>query len=403
MEKLFTVVLMVFVLLMSLSATNAGAGAKIEINDKASIDLGFRLQSLYLSTDRDLDSDGDFEKLDDFLVRRARLRLGGSVNDYVSIFLQTDFSQGAGSGGDVRLIDAFVKYAPSKALSFIIGENMAPVTRQNLTSSGGLMAVDRPGITYKNLTWGTRALSTFSTATYSDSDTGLRGDVDVRDLGITLFGTSSYSDSTHLKYYLGVYDGIQKADTDSERIAGRVQLNFYDAEPGYYGLSTYLGKKKTIGIGAAFDTQNDVANDLATGTTVDYTMFTGDIFVDIPAGAGALTMEAAYVDLDLEGATQLDNGTTVVDANQSQGNGYYIQTGYYTGNWQPWIEFEDWKADASNNKGSYDSTRLGVTYFIEGHNANIKVGYESFEADANIGTTNENTIETVVVGFYVTY
>ncbi len=406
MKRVFTVALMAIVLSMPLVADKAEAGAKIKINDNASIDLGFRLQSLYLSTDSDLDDDGDFEKLDDFLVRRARFRLGGKVNDDVSIFLQTDFSQGAGSGGDVRLIDAFLKYAPSKAVSFIIGENMAPVTRQNLTSSGGLMAVDRPGITYKNLTWGTRALSTFSTKTYSDSDTGLRGDVDVRDLGITLFGSTSYSDSLHLKYYLGVYDGIQKADTDSERFAARVQLNFYDAEPGYYGLSTYLGKKKTIAVGAAFDTQNDVANDLATGTTVDYTMFTGDIFADLPMGTGALTLEAAYLDLDLEGATQFDfdnNGTTSVDANQSQGNGYYIQAGYYTGNWQPWIEFEDWDADASNNKGSYDSTRLGVTYFIEGHNANIKAGYESFQADANIGATSEDTIKTYVVGFYVTY
>lgn len=268
------------------------------------------------------------------------------------------------------------------------------------------MTMDRPGITYKNLTWGTRALSTFSTATYSDADAGLRGDVDVRDLGVTLFGSTSFSESSHLKYYLGVFDGIQKAGKDSERVAGRIQYNIFDAEPGYYGLSTYLGKKKTIGIGAAFDIQSDVADDLATGTTVDYSMSTVDVFAEIPIGSGTLTAEGAFIDLDLDGATQLDalgDGSDLRDANQSQGDGYYIQAGYLFNKWQPWIEFENWDADAASGKGSYDSSRVGLTYFIEGHNANIKVGYEVFNSDALIGSTNEDEIQTVAIGFYVTY
>jgi len=406
MKRLIVPGIMVSVLLMLLMAGSAWAGAKIQINDDAKIDLGFRLQTLYLNTDRDLDGDGSFEKVDDFLIRRARLRLGADINKDVSIFLQTEFAQDAGSGGDVRLIDAFIKYKLDKLATIIVGENMAPVTRQNLTSSGGLMAIDRPGISYKNLTWGTRALTTFSTATYGDSDAGLRGDVDVRDLGVTLFGSTSFSDSSHLKYYLGVFNGIQKAGKDSERFAGRIQYNIFDAEPGYYGLSTYLGKKKTIGIGAAFDTQSDVADDLATGTTVDYSMVTGDVFAEIPVGSGTLTAEGAYITLDLDDAVQLDaigDGSDVRDANQSQGDGYYIQAGYLSNKWQPWIEFENWDADAASGKGSYDSSRAGLTYFMEGHNANIKIGYEVFNSDALIGSTSEDEIQTVAVGFYITY
>ncbi len=406
MKRVFVLGVVVSVLLMPLMAGSAGAGAMIQINDDAKIDLGFRLQTLYLNTDRDLDGDGKFEKIDDFLIRRARFRLGADINKNVGIFLQTEFSQDAGSGGDVRLIDAFVKYKIAKFATIIFGENMAPVTRQNLTSSGGLMAIDRPGITYKNLTWGTRALSTFSTATYDDSDAGLRGDVDVRDLGITLFGSTSFSESSHLKYYLGVFDGIQKAGKDSERVAGRVQYNIFDAEPGYYGLSTYLGKKKTIGIGAAFDVQSNVADDLATGTTVDYSMSTVDVFAEIPVGSGTLTAEGAFIDMDLEDAVQLDalgDGSDLRDANQSQGDGYYIQAGYLISKWQPWIEFENWDADAASGKGSFDTSRVGLTYYIEGHNANIKVGYELFSSDALIGSTSEDEIQTVAVGFYVTY
>ncbi|MHC4256710.1 MAG: porin [Planctomycetota bacterium] len=407
MKKLFLWSI-VMLSIIALFYGNAMAGAKITINDNAEINLGFRLQSLYLNTDSDIDGDGSFESLDDFKIRRARIRLGADVTQYFSLFLQTEFAQGAGSGGDVRLIDAFAKIKPHKLAHFVIGENMAPVTRQNLTSSGGLMTVDRPGITYKNLTWGARALSTFSNVTYGDSASGLSGDVDVRDLGVTLFGSTSFREDAHLKYYLGVYDGIQEAGEDKERFAGRAQFNFFDAEPNYYGVSTYLGKKKTIGVGAAFDTQTSVAVDLATGDDVDYAMYTFDVFADYPVGDGTLTFEAAFLDLDLDDATMLDpvgKGlmSDAKNAKQSQGDGWYVQAGYYINKWQPWVGYETWDSDASNDKGDFDALRVGLTYFYAGHNANIKIGYEHFKADEDFTGKKEDSIDTLLVGVYMTY
>ncbi len=108
-----------------LFASNAFAGAKIKINDDAQINLGFRLQTLYLHHDKDLDGDGDFEDNDDFKIRRARLRLGADINKYIGIFLQTEFSQDSAAGGDVRLIDAFVKLKPHKLANFVIGDNLS--------------------------------------------------------------------------------------------------------------------------------------------------------------------------------------------------------------------------------------------------------------------------------------
>lgn len=386
---------------------SARAGADIQINDESSIDLGFRLQALYLRTEKDVDGQkSSFENFDDFKVRRARLRLGADINKWASMFIQTEFAEDEGTGADMRVIDAFIRLKPHKLANIYLGENMAPVTRQNLTSSGGLLAIDRPGITYKNLTWGTRALSTFANATVGDTDAGLRGDVDVRDTGVTLFGSTSLSDMAHVKYYLGTYDGVQEAGEDSERCAGRIQVNFFDAEPNYFNLSTYLGKKKTVGIGAAFDSQSDVARDLATGGTVDYEMWTVDAFADYPLGPGTVTLEAAYLDLDLDDATQLDadgDGITGTNAKQSQGNGYYAQAGYFINNWQPWVEYEQWDSDGANDLGSFDSYRIGLTYFIKGHNANIKAGYEVFNADENFTGTNEDSIKTFVTGLYVNY
>lgn len=401
MKKQIFLYSIVLLSILALFSGNAMAGAKIKINDDASINLGFRLQTLYLNTDSDLNGDGSFETLDDFKIRRARIRLGADVTKLFSLFLQTEFSQGVGSGGDVRMIDAFLKVKAHKLATFVIGENMAPVTRQNLTSSGGLMTVDRPGISYKNLTWGTRALSTFSNVTYSDGDAGLRGDVDVRDLGITLFGSTSIQDDVHVKYYLGIYDGIQNASQDKERFVGRIQVNFFDAEPGYYGLSTYLGKKKTVGIGAAFDSQSSVDIDTATSKVIDYSMYTFDVFTDYPVGDGTLTFEAAIVNLDLDDATTLTG--TSKNAQQSQGSGWYVQAGYYINKWQPWVEYETWDSDAASQKGDYDSYRVGLTYFYAGHNANFKVGYEHFEADVNFTGKTEKEINTLVAGVYITY
>jgi hypothetical protein len=284
---------------------------------------------------------------------------------------------------------------------------MAPASRQNLVSSGAMMAVDRPGMNTKTLTWGTRSAIRFVTSTYTDSDAGLRGEAAVRDVGATLFGSGSFDEVAHLKYYLGAYDGVQEGPSDSElRYTGRVQANALDPEPSYYNSSTYLGKKKTVGVGFAYDLQDAVAYSPDVGE-VDYRFYTFDAFGEYPVGPGALTLEAAYLNLDLSDATEidldLDPETPGRDATQSQGDGYYLQVGYYIKQWQPWATWESWTSDEQSGKGSYDMYRLGLTYFIEGHHANIKAGIEQFKADAPMGTSNEDSVMSFVLGLYLTY
>ncbi|MDH4031122.1 MAG: hypothetical protein OEU49_09765, partial [Chromatiales bacterium] len=172
------------------------------------------------------------------------------------------------------------------------------------------------------------------------------------------------------------------------------QMNFFDAEPGYFNNSTYLGTKKTIGIGASYDMQDEVQNATG-GGLADYEYWSVDAFMDWPLGAGAITAEAAFSDLDLDDATAA--------ATQSQGDGWYFQAGYYINQWQPWFEYEEWDGDADSDLGDYDSFRIGVSYFLKGHNANIKLGYESFSPDQNFTGTNEDEIETIVLGLYTTY
>ncbi|MGB5333221.1 MAG: porin [Woeseiaceae bacterium] len=387
------------------AAGSVWAGAELKIDDESSINLGFRAQVLAKFIEDDLDGNGSFDDYTDFQVRRARIRLLGKVNKHISAFLQTELGSGAGgSGSDVRLIDAFVTVNYNPWAQIYAGINMAPASRQATTSSGGLMTMDRPGNNYKNLTWGTRSLRNFSTSTVSTTDGGLRGDVDVRDMGVTLFGSGSLSDTSHLKYYLGFYDGIQASGANKSdrnlRMTARAQWNLFDAEAGYYNLSTYVGKKKTLGFGISYDVQDEVQvadglGLLSAGTYGDYAYYSVDAFAEWPMGDGTLTAEAAFSNLDLDGAD--------VAALQAEGDGFYVQAGYLLpNNWQPWFEYESWDSEATSGVGDYDAYRVGISYFFKGHNANVKAGFESFNSDVNF-TASEDSYTSFILGFYITY
>jgi hypothetical protein len=364
------------------AAANANAGAKIKINDDATIDLGFRLQALYINRD----DDGN----DEFKLRRARFRLKSTITDKASIFLQTEVSD-----KNMQMIDAFITLKPTKDFNIIVGEHMVPALRQNLTTSGALMALDRPGIAYKAMNWGSRSLKNFSNSTINETKAGFSTTHAVRDEGATIFGKAKLADNTNLKYYVGAYNGSNKASDESFQYAGRVQVNFGDNEAGYFNASTYLGKKQTYALGASIVTQADAVTDTTTGESVDYTLTTLDAFLEQPMGGGTVTAEAAYIDLDLEGAGELSTGGV---GTKSEGNGYYLQGGYLRNNWQIWAGYETWDSTHTADLGSFNTAKVGVTYFIDGQHLNIKAGIESFnpEWEADSETT-------FVLGAYVTF
>jgi hypothetical protein len=386
------------------AAGSAMAGAKIKISDDSNFDLGMRVQAQWWTSDVDLDpADSGWESQDDFQIRRLRLRLKANVTKWVTAFLQTDGADGQIGGDDWAVIDAWIKLNLHPWFSLIMGENMAPTMRTNLTSSGGLMAMDRPGLANRNLTWGLGARARFNSTWIAGSRSSGLGSAPnaVRDTGITAFGSGSLQEMVHLKYYLGYADGLQGgvSGEDDERITARVQLNYGDPEPGYFGLGTYVGKKKTMAIGFFYDQQDNIGPDPVDPTKgADYSEWGVDIFAEQPIGPGSLTFDAQYTDLDLD-----ETNPNV------EGDGFYVQAGYFINNWQPWIMYEEWDSEADStsfpltpDEGSGDSFRIGLTYFIKGHNANIKVGYEQVSSDEDI-ITGEDDISTFMIGWYMTY
>ncbi|MDX1764533.1 MAG: porin [bacterium] len=385
-------------------AGSAYAGAKIKIGDDSQFDLGMRVQAQWATTDEDLDTDGKWDSEDDFNIRRARLRLKADVTKWVTAFLQSDSADGV----DHKIIDAWISLNIDPWFKLIMGENMAPTMRTNITSSGGLMTMDRPGLANKNLTWGMNNKYRFNSRTVTGNRATNVGSATnaVRDTGITAFGSGSLSETMHLKYYLGYADGMENgpfADEDEERLTARVQLNMGDPEPGYFGLGTYLGKKQTMAIGVFYDTEDNVGQDPVTPTKgADYSQWGIDLFAEQPVGPGHVTFDAQFVDLDLDDSNR-----------QIEGDGFYVQAGYLINNWQPWVMYEQWDAAWSSKDsvvapdvGDNDTFRIGLTYFFKGHNANVKVGYEkvSFDEDIiTVGTNSEDSISTFMIGWYMTY
>jgi len=386
------------------------AGVELQIDQDSNLELGFRLQTQFL-TSTNSQADAESEHEEKFLLRRARIRLGGSVTKWVKFFIQVGSdSEEDGSVGDAKVIDGFINLHLFEQAQVIMGEHMAPAGRQHLTSSAAMMAIDRPGITDYNLTWGLNGGAVFNTAIFEDGNLDLSGDGNVnRDIGVTLFGSTSFTETFHAKYYVGGYTGIQFMNNaeDKERVTGRVQLNFFEPEPGYYNLSTYLGAKKTVAIGASIDHQQRIARDTITDDNVNYIWYSFDAFADIPVGPGSTTFEAGYSNLDLEDSTSLRDSASgpPKNAKETEGKGFYVQSGYYLENLnlQPWALYERWYSDASDDAGSWSAWRVGVSYFIKGHNANIKVGLERFSAAEKIGGSADKNIDTFLIGFYVSY
>lgn len=378
---------------------------RLGFGEEGWVSVGARLQSLVIYNGSDLVSDDI-----DFRIRRARIFVRGEVTEWAGFSFATEVS-----GPGVILIDALLHLKPKDEVQLFVGRHLSPGPgrQAGTTSAGAMMAIDRPAFAYKNLSYGGRGATAFATSTIPGTDAGLRMDTQVRDEGVTFWGDHSRTENLHLKYYVGVYDGSKRSPGRAEadlRYSGRVAVNLGDDEGGFYNSSTYLGKKSTIGLGGSFDAQNRVASEQGSQRDIDYRFWTVDFFVEKPLGKGVVNFEAAYGQLDLDDAVDvlLDRdgnafSGSAVSGQQAQGDGFYLQTGYYLRELriQPWLIYEEWESDAANGVGSYTNARIGATYFARGHNLNFKIGYERTRLDWS--PNSDRTSDSVVVGAYLTF
>ncbi len=358
-------------------AMTAQAGGTITFGEDKYVSVGFGMRGGYTSTE-DGAANGS-SRSNDFSLDSARIYLSGSINKYIKGMLNTEKSI-AGEG--FQAIDANVQIAIAPEFTIWAGRFLSPSDRANLAG---------PYYSLGGGYWSGIA-----------SRYGFNGGYIGRDDGIAAVGTLL---DGKLGYSFGAFEGNRafqiapiaglaqgSRGSDGLMYAGRVQYDFWDAEPGYYGTGNYLGTKDILAIGIAGRTQNNGA--VSATEQGKYSSYSVDFLLEKKdLGPGGLSLEAAYYDYDTDGVFKSEQGKAY-----SAGAGYIFNDAVGWGKFQPYVRYQKFNADGRLAGGviTDDSTTtkrydLGVAYIIDGYNAQIS----GFYSDTKV--TGSNSINAVNV------
>ena len=374
--------LLVPIILFFATANPLRGGAEIEIDDEVKIDISFWTQAWA----QHVNGKGKENETTDFMLRRAYLCVKGQVNPHIDFFTHIaadrigqegldNPSMGLGSGAAFR--DLWITFKLDEALNIQAGRMYIPLTRNyGTTSTKALLTTDLPFM-----------------------QGGVRGNIFYaskvgRDDGVTLWG--------HLldglfQHRLMVSEGVENDGNpdDSLRYVGRVAINLLDPEKGWFNKGTYLGEKKVLSFGLGYDTQNDLT--LNNVPNEDNRVWTADVFFDHPVGEGAVTAEAAFIDINK--CTQTHNFSNLAAGDNAEN--WYAQAGYLLpgeigpGRFQPYVRFETVNV---NGKDDTDYKSAGINYYIKGHNAKLSLDYTNVDHEGPMSNTGIVTFQ-MAVGF----
>lgn len=335
----------------AMPALEAQAGATVPFGPDKSVSVGFGLRESYSSVEG---AAPDGSRSSDFNLDSARLFFGASLNKNIKGMFNTEWD-----GDKIRVLDAAGQFAISPALNIWAGRMLPPSDRANLAGpyyslGGGYWA----GVASR----------------YGFNGGIFRG----RDDGVTVWGNVM---DGRLGYSFGVFEGYTFGigsltqnqgraasinASDELMVAGRLQYDFWDLEPGYYGTGNYLGAKDILAIGIAARQQKEGV--LTLDGVGDYSSYNVDFLLEkrIP-GSGAVSFEAAYYDYDTDDIVRSEQGTAY-----SAAAGYIFDKGLGWGRLQPFVRFQKFSPDTSIDTRQVDA---GVNYIIDGYNAQLSAVY----------------------------
>lgn len=332
------------------------AGGTITFGEDKYISVGFGARASYGYAEN-----GAANAVDDahnFALENARLYFSGSLNKYIKGMFNTEKDI---AGQPMQVIDANVQISLTPELTLWAGRFLSPSDRANMAGpfyslGGGYWA----GIA---------------------SRYGFNGGYIGRDDGVGLVGTAF---DGMVSYSFGAFEGntafklngaafnnaAARQGEDGLMYAGRLQIDFWDAEPGYYGTGNYLGAKDILAIGLAGRTQKNGAYSAV--QTGDYSSYSVDFLLEKKdVGPGAVSVEAAYYDYDTDGVFLGEQGKAY-----SAGAGYIFNDAVGWGKFQPYARYQKFKADSATDTKAYD---LGLAYIIDGYNMQISGFYRNTE------------------------
>ncbi|TWI60908.1 hypothetical protein IP91_04872 [Pseudoduganella lurida] len=327
------------------AAQQAQAGATINFGEDKSVSVGFGLRESYTRAESGA-PDGSHSN--DFNLDSARLYLGGKLSKNIGGMLNTEWD-----GDRIRVLDAAGQFAISPELNIWAGRLLSPSDRANMAGpyyslGGGYWA----GVASR----------------YGYNGGIFRG----RDDGVVVWGNAL---DGKLGYSFGAFEGhtfgigsMTQSEakaagiraSDKLMYAGRLQYDFWEAEPGYYGTGNYLGEKDILAIGVAGRQQSDGV--LTTGGIGSYKSWNVDFLLEKKLAAGSgVSLEAAYYDYD--------TGDVILS---EQGNAWSAGAGYIfpvpKGRLQPFVRFQKFSADTGIDTRQEDA---GVNWIIDGYNAQL--------------------------------
>jgi hypothetical protein len=313
--------------------------ARAQVQVSAGQDVTFKFGALaQFQADTVTNPETD-DRTTNLFIRRIRLIVGGQIAKNITFFIETDAPNlGKTVSGEknispsVIVQDAYAEFKLRDELMIDAGLMYVPFSRNYLQAGGTLLAIDYGAFTF---------VSSAPTDATNGRDTG--------------FEARGYLLDNRLEYRAGMFQGVRDdRSTNPLRYAGRVQYNFFDTETAFFYTGTSLGTKRSLAVGAAFDTQEH------------YHAYAVDTFVDMPVGPGAFTGQFDYTHLDGEDTiTSLPKQDNIlIEA------GYLVRSIHLT----PFLQFANQDVVAA---GTADDQRwsIGASYWWHRHNVNIKGAY----------------------------
>lgn len=341
-------------------------------NDEGQMKLEYKGQFQLNMRDDGAEADGDGDAAE-FNFRRNRLALMGAYGEHMSLYVQTEYTEDVnigpfsvtdGSSDEFQLLDAVVRFRYDDSLNLWVGKYKYSFTRENLEACEMPLTLDR---------------SVLIRAPLASEGT--------RDKGVTLWGNLM---DKMVQYRFDVMNGRNDSESSPEsnfRYGGRVHVSLLDPESGHGYKGTYMGEKKVLTIGAAYQTEKDVAySNTVTGDAVDYQAWTVDGFFEYPvAGVGTFTVSGAIVDYDLDDAYKGLNPESGVTGLTGEKNGGYVKVGYMLPNLplQFFARAEGWSL--AELDGVYDQeiewVGGGFNYYFRGQDLKLTMELSKVKFD----------------------
>jgi hypothetical protein len=326
-------------------------------DDKFRLEFSGRLQTQYEAV---LADPGDGYELakSRFLIRRARLKLSGhAFSERLTYAFQTDYA-----GGDVDLLEYFMNYAlVPESVEGRVGQWRLPFLRQQITSSGSLLLVDRSLVANR----------------FGEGF----------DIGVAAH--NGYGDAPGFEWTVGVFNGtktgldvITPDDPDAPTIffpsaVARVGYNFGKINP--YKAGDLEGGPLRFAVGASGLSQLGVERDnSAMKATVDYVV-----------KAHRFSSSGAYA----IASGQDEQGDGLFDQDQLA-SGFFVQAGYVIGEMiQPAARYSRVEVD---DDGPVDHEVLGgINVYFYGHKL-------KWQTDAGALVTENDSVDSAGDEFAVT-